>query len=105
MLIFSVANEEGKPQATVPLDAQKVFERSGWAHVSEWIKDIPELGNGKQNYFLFRVCGDSPVADPGFPPLMLAVMDVLYGAMKGGMNCTIDRSSDGLNHFELMQAL
>ena len=105
VLIFSVANEEGKPQETVPLDAQKVFERSGWAHVSEWIKDIPELGNGKQNYFLFRVCGDSPVADPGFPTLMLAVMDVLYGAMKGGMNCTIDRTSDGLNHFELMQAL
>ncbi len=105
VLIFSVVNEEGKPQETVPLDAQKVFECSGWEHVSEWINDIPKFSNGKQNYFLFRVCENSPVTDPGFPTLMLAVMDVLYDAMKGGMNCIIERSDDGLNHFELMQAL
>ncbi|MBQ8137005.1 MAG: MerR family transcriptional regulator [Clostridia bacterium] len=102
-MLYAITNEEHHSEGKLPPNAQKVFERSGWEHVSEWINDIPALGSGKQNYFLFRVRGDSPAADPGFPTLMLAVMDVLYDAMKGGMNCTIDRSSDGLNHFELLQ--
>ena len=103
-LFFQVTGEENRSGENVPPDARKVFERSGWEHVSEWIRDVPDSGSGKQNYFLFRVCENSPVSDPGFPTLMLAVMDVLYGAMKGGMSCIIGRSSDGLNHFELLQA-
>lgn len=102
-MLYAIAKEENNFGGDIPANAQKIFERSGWEHVSEWINGIPDFRNGKQNYFLFRVCGDSPVSDPGFPTLMLAVMDVLYDAMKGGMNCRIDRSSDGLNHFELMQ--
>ena len=104
-MLYSITNEENRFGGDIPKNAQKVFERSGWEHVSEWINDIPDLGSGKQNYFLFRVCEGSPVTDPGFPIMLLAVMDVLYDAMKGGMNCRIDRSSDGLNHFELMQIL
>ena len=104
-MLYSIAKEENSFAGDIPENAQKVFECSGWEHVSEWINSIPDLRNGKQNYFLFRVCEDSPVADPGFPTLMLAVMDVLYDAMKGSMNCRIDRSNDGLNHFELMQVL
>ncbi len=104
-MLYSIAKEENSFGGDIPANAQKVFECSEWEHVSEWINSIPDLRNGKQNYFLFRVCEDSPVADPGFPTLMLAVMDVLYGAMKGGMNCRIDWSNDGLNHFELMQVL
>ena len=102
-MLYSIAKEENSFAGDIPANAQKVFECSGWEHVSEWINDIPDFRSGKQNYFLFRVCESSPVTDPGFPTLMLAVMDVLYDAMKGGMNCRIDRSSDGLNHFELLQ--
>lgn len=87
----------------VPSDAAKVYERSGWEHVSEWINDIPDLESGRQSYFLFRVCKDSPVNDPGFPTLMLALMDVRFGAVSGGMNCSISVSGDGVNHFTLFQ--
>lgn len=104
-MLYSITKDENRFGGDIPANAQKVFERSGWEHVSEWINHIPDLRNGKQNFFLFRVCEGSPVADPGFPILMLAVMDVLYDAMKGGMNCRIDRSNDGRNHFELMQGL
>ena len=104
-MLYSITNDETSFGGDIPGNAQKVFECSGWEHVSEWINDIPDLSNGKQNYFLFRVRGDSPVIDPGFPTLMLAVMDVLYDAMKGGMNCRIERSQDELNHFELMQGI
>ena len=55
-LILSVAGEDEKVVEEIPAGAQTVFERSGWDHVSEWIGDIPDiLGNGKKNFFLFRV--------------------------------------------------
>ncbi len=102
--VFSAADEDGAPAENVPRDAQTVFERSGWAHVSEWIRDIPSLDRSKPCWFLFRVREDSPVRDPGFPTILLAVMDVLYDTIKGGMNCRICLSGDGLNHFALLQA-
>ncbi len=102
-MLVSVSGEEDSPGEDIPANAQKVYECSGWEHVSEWINDIPDLDSGKQKYLLFRVCGDSPVSNPGFPTLMLAVMDTLYDTIKGGMNCKIVRSDDGCNHFTLLQ--
>ena len=103
-LIMAVSGGEEGNGEEIPADAQTVFERSGWDHVSEWIGDLPDLlGNGKQNFFLFRVREDSPVSDPGFPTLMLAVMAFRYNAMNGGMNCRIGLSGDGQNHFTLLQ--
>ena len=87
----------------IPAGAETVFERCGWDHVSEWIGELPDLGNGKQKFFLFRVRQDSAAADPGFPMLMLAVAAVRFNAMNGGMACRIGLSGDGRNHFTLLQ--
>ena len=103
-LIMSVFGDTNNPAEQIPEDAQNIFERSEWEHVSEWIKEIPEtLGNGKKNFFLFKVKEDSCVSDPGFPTLMLAVMASRYNAMNGGMFCNIGLSDDGKNHFTLLQ--
>ena len=103
-LIMSVVGDTNNPAEQIPEDAQNIFERSEWEHVSEWIKEIPEtLGNGKKNFFLFKVKEDSCVSDPGFPTLMLAVMASRYNAMNGGMFCNIGLSDDGKNHFTLLQ--
>ena len=102
-LLVAVEREEGGSGEALPPDAEKVCEYSGWEHVSEWIRGIPRPDGGKQTYCRFRVRKDSPVGDPGFPTLMLAVMDALYGTVQGGMNCTIALSDDGINHFELLQ--
>ena len=103
-LIMSVVGDTNNPAEQIPEDAQNIFERSEWEHVSEWIKEIPEtLGNGKKNFFLFKVKEDSCVSDPGFPTLMLAVMASRYNAMNGGMFCNIGLSDDGQNHFTLLQ--
>ena len=98
---LSVAAEDNGLEKDIPADARMEFERSGWEHVSEWIGDLPDLSDGKQNFFLFRVREGSPVSDPGFPTLALALMASRYGAMNGGMFCNVGRSSDGLNHFTL----
>ena len=82
----------------IPAGAEKVFERSGWDHISDFIGELPDLGNGKQKYFLFCVREGSPVIDFGFPTMVLAVM---ANAMDGGMTCKTALSDDGQNHFEL----
>lgn len=102
-LFLSMASAEEEPGKDIPADAETVFERNGWEHVREWIGNVPDLSDGKQNFFLFRVREDSPVCDPAFSTLMLAVMDVRCGAMKGGMVCRTIRSGDGLNHFTLLR--
>ena len=101
-MILSVVKEE-EAENGIPPEAEKVFERDGWMHVSEWIGSLPALNDGKKNYFLFRVREDSAVIDPGFSTLMLSVMDVRYDAMKGGMYCNVLRSDDSLNHFALFR--
>ena len=102
-LLMAIAPNDADPEEGLPEDAEKVFECSGWEHVSECIGNLPDLGDGKQNFFLFRVREGSLVNDPGFSTLMLAVMDAKYNAMKGGMTCKVGRSSDGLNHFALFR--
>lgn len=102
-LVFSKDAEENGAGNPIPADAQQVFERSGWQHVSEWIRDLPEMCGGKQDYFLFRVREDSPVAAAGFPTVLLAVMDALYGAAQGGITCKVERIDDGANHFALLE--
>ncbi len=98
-----LSRDSSEVEKDIPADAEQIFERSGWDHVSEWIRELPSLGNGKQKYFVFRVREDSPVADAGFPTILLGVMAARYAAMDGGMACMISRSSDGINHFVLLQ--
>ena len=96
-------SDEEDLEKDIPEGAEKVFGRDGWAHVSEWINEIPALEKGRQSFFLFSVPVDSLIVDPGFPTLMLAVMGVRYNTLEGGMSCKVGMSKDGLNHFSLLQ--
>ena len=96
-------SDEEDLEKELPEGAEKVFGRDGWAHVSEWINEIPALEKGRQSFFLFSVPVDSLIVDPGFPTLMLAVMGVRYNTLEGGMSCKVGMSKDGLNHFSLLQ--
>ena len=98
-----LSRDSSEVEKDIPADAQTVFERHGWSHTAEWINEVPNLGNRKQKYFVFRVREDSPAADAGFPTILLGVMAAKYDAMNGGMTCVISRSDDGQNHFILLQ--
>ena len=101
-LIMAAAKDDNQAMGNeIPADAEKVFERSGWEHISDWLAEVPDLSDGKQNFFEFKVRDDSPVNDGGFPTLALAVMAAKFGAMNGGMTCNAGRRSDGINHFTL----
>ena len=96
-----LAREGSNPEKDIPADAQKIMTRDGWEHIYEWIQDLPNLGDGKENFFLFRIRKDSVANDFGFSTMMLAVMAAQYDAMNGGMTCKTCLSDDGINHFVL----
>ena len=96
-----LAREGTNPEKDIPADAQKIMTRDGWEHIHEWIQELPDLGDGKENFFLFRIRKDSAANNPGFATMMLAVMAARYDAMKGGMTCKTCLSDDGINHFAL----
>ena len=99
----ALIRDSAEVEKDIPADAEKVFERSGWTHAAEWIREVPNLGNGKQKFFVFRVREDSPAADAGFPTILLGLMAARNDAMNGGMSCMVSRSNDGINHFILLQ--
>ena len=96
-----LAREGTNPEKDIPADAKKIMTRDGWEHIHEWIRELPNLGDGKENFFLFRIREDSPANNPGFATMMLAVMAARYDAMNGGMTCKTCLSEDGINHFAL----
>ena len=96
-----LAREGTNPEKDIPADAKKIMARDGWEHIHEWIRDLPDLGDGKENFFLFRIREDSVANNPGFATMMLAVMAAQYDAMNGGMTCKTCLSDDGINHFTL----
>ena len=102
-LMVSVTEQGGEGGEEIPADAERVFERSGWEHVSEWIGNLPEMDGDRQNIFQFRVREDSPVGNPGFSIMMLAVMASRYDVLQGGISCRVGRSEDGANHVLLLR--
>ena len=102
-MIFAMADADRNNAEKVPPEAEKVFIRDGWEHVSEWIDELPALDGSRQSFFTFHVREDSPVLAAGFPSLLLATMAVKSNAIKGGMTCNTAQSDDGRNHFALYQ--
>ena len=102
-LIVSITGADGENGDEIPADAETVFESSGWAHVSDWIESVPDLGDGGQYIFQFYVREDSPVCDPGFPTVMLAVMASRYDVLQNGISCKVGKSDDGQNHVILLR--
>lgn len=101
--IVSVTGAGGENEEEIPADAEKLFERSCWAHVREWLDSLPQLDGGKRYFFQFKVREDSPVYDPGFPTMLLAVVASRYEVLEGGVNCRVGRSDDGKNRVVVLR--
>ena len=100
-----LSRESREYEERIPEGAHGIFAQEGWEHVSDWLKNVPDLGGGKEHYFHFLVREGSPVTDDGFPTMMLAVMAARNHAMNGGggITCQVDLSNDGINHVILME--
>jgi len=74
----------------------------GWTHVHEFLEEIPRTEPGRE-YCLHFLLAD-PLYDMGlpFPLFMLAAMIVKKGITDVTMGCSVEKSTDGQNHFRLL---
>ena len=86
----------------VPEDAVVVFERHGWAHVSEWIREMPVPEEAGERYCVFELTADSAANDLGLPLMMLVMVASEMDELRGGITCNTTSSRDGQNHFTLL---
>ena len=86
----------------VPEDAVVVFERHGWAHIFEWIREMPILKEAGERYCVFELAAESAVNCSGLPTMMLVMMASEMDELKGGVTCSSKASKDGQNHFTLL---
>ncbi len=86
----------------VPEDAAVVFERHGWAHISEWIREMPVLKEAGERYCVFELTAESAANCAGLSTMMLVMMASEMDELKGGVICNSGPSKDGQNHFTLL---
>ena len=86
----------------VPEDAAVVFERHGWSHISEWIREMPILKEAGERYCIFGLTAESAANNLGLPMMMLVMMASEMDELKGGVTCNTTPSKDGQNHFTLL---
>ena len=86
----------------VPEDAVVIFERHGWSHISEWIREMPLLKEAGERYCVFELTAESAANDVDLPMMMLVMMSSEMDELKGGVTCNTIPSKDGQNHFRLL---
>ncbi|MBR0513435.1 MAG: MerR family transcriptional regulator [Clostridia bacterium] len=86
----------------VPEDAVVIFERHGWSHISEWIREMPLMKEAGERYCVFELTAESAANDVGLPMMMLVMMASEMDELKGGVTCSTSPSKDGQNHFRLL---
>ena len=70
-----LVNPDGTEEPNrVPEDAAVVFERHGWSHISEWIRDMPVLNEEGERYCVFGLTEESAARYTGLPTMMLVMM-------------------------------
>ena len=98
-----LVNPDGTEEPNgIPEDAEVVFERHGWSHISEWIREMPLLKEAGERYCVFEQTAESAANTVGLPMMMLVMMASEMDELKGGVTCNTTPSKDGRNHFTLM---
>ena len=98
-----LVNPDGTEEPNgIPDDAEVVFERHGWNHISEWIREMPLLKEEGERYCAFELTAESAANAVGLPMMMLVMMASEMDELKGGVTCNTASSKDGRNHFRLL---
>ena len=70
-----LVNPDGTEEPNgIPEDAEVVFERHGWSHISEWIREMPLLKEAGERYCVFEQTAESAANTVGLPMMMLVMM-------------------------------
>ena len=80
-----------------------VWECHGWAHVHEFIDDIPDMEEGWEYCFSFHLNQENYNGNVAYPLFMLGAMILKKGDDPVGMSCTTVKSEDQQNHFKMLR--
>ena len=98
---YGIMQQTEEPKG-VPEDAVVVYERHGWSHISEWIREMPIPKEKGERYCVFELTPESASNLIGLPTMMLVMMASEMDEFKGGVTCSSKASKDGQNHFTLL---
>ena len=93
----------GKTDTLTPENSEAVWESHGWNFVHEILHDIPELQKGYEHCFYFRLTEDKHPDRMEFPMFMIAAMLPRLDTDDIRLGCSVNRSTDGKNHFVLLR--
>ncbi len=79
-----------------------IWERHGWAHPHEFLRELPALTDGKQYQLKIHVTDLPYPQDPSYALLLVGVLRLEHGAFLCH-GCEVENSSDGENHFFLLR--
>lgn len=98
-----ILNDSDEPEEDFsPAQYETVWEKQGWAHVYEFIDEIPEMESGWEYCFFFLLAEELYPRDLSFPLYMLGAMTLRKKAAVT-MGCAVEHSADGKNHFALLR--
>lgn len=86
-----------------PAQFETIWECSGWAHVYDFLPDIPGLEQGREYCLYFLLDEEKYAMDLSFPIFMLGAMIVKKDAAGICMGCSVEKSSNKQNSFRLMR--
>lgn len=84
-------------------NSETLWDCHGWNFVYEFIDSIPPMDKGWDYCFLFELTDDKYRDGLEFPMFMIAAMLPKVEADEIAMGCSVERSTDGQNHFALMR--
>lgn len=98
---ITLNDNDGPEEDFSPEQYAPVWERYGWAHVYEFIDEIPEMESGREYCFFFRLTDEKFRRKLSYPMFMLGAMILKKGDSRVQMGCSVEHSEDGQNHFSM----
>jgi len=80
-----------------------IMERHGWKNVKDFYNEIPELMDGEEYFFLFKLDGEK-VNNTAFANTLLGILCMKNQDKKMNLKCNVIYSDDGDNHFWLLKS-
>ena len=88
-----------------PDNSEIVWACHGWHFVHEFLDRIPHMEKGQDYCFSFHLTEEKRTDGLEFPMFMIAAMLPKAGDESISMGCSVERSTDGENHFALLRRL
>ena len=93
----------GKTESLTPENSETVWECHGWSYVHEFLDGIPEMQKGYEHCFYFLLTEDKHPDRMEFPMFMIAAILPRLDTDDIRIGCSVNRSTDGKNHFVLLR--